>query len=190
VIRFDRGPLPFNAAYDVASATGTNNASVDMYLLINLKDTAVAPVRLNDTALAFVAPTNRVEFGGTGQRVSLAALNGRAVWATLGPGTNARTLAVQMGPTSGEVTLGVPPALGNTVAYILGPCGASDIAGEGGSAIPDGNLDNNDFIVFINRFFDTNPAADVGVEGGASGSDGLFDNNDFIVFIQNFFAGC
>jgi hypothetical protein len=66
----------------------------------------------------------------------------------------------------------------------------ADLGGEGGSTTPDGMLDNNDFIVFIQYFFDGNSAADLGTEGGAAGSDGVFDNNDFIVFIQAFFAGC
>jgi GH15 family glucan-1,4-alpha-glucosidase len=67
----------------------------------------------------------------------------------------------------------------------------ADIGGEGGAAGGDGLLDNNDFIVFINAFFDNNlPVADYGSEGGAFGSDGLLDNNDFIVFIQFFFEGC
>jgi hypothetical protein len=69
------------------------------------------------------------------------------------------------------------------------PCPA-DLGSSGGAAGADGHLDNNDFIVFINFFFDSNPAADRGQAGGLAGSDGQFDNNDFIVFINQFFAGC
>jgi hypothetical protein len=68
-------------------------------------------------------------------------------------------------------------------------CGPADLGGEGGSEGFDGNLDNNDFIVFIQYFFAQDARADLGSEGGAAGADGNFDNNDFIVFIQEFFAG-
>ncbi|MDP1660806.1 MAG: GC-type dockerin domain-anchored protein [Phycisphaerales bacterium] len=50
--------------------------------------------------------------------------------------------------------------------------------------------DNNDFVVFIDLFFNQQPAADMGRQGGLLGSDGLFNNNDFVVFIDQFFAGC
>jgi hypothetical protein len=66
----------------------------------------------------------------------------------------------------------------------------TDIGGEGGAGTPDGILDNNDFIVFIDRFFNNDVRVDIGTEGGANGSDGLFDNNDFIVFINGFFNAC
>jgi hypothetical protein len=67
---------------------------------------------------------------------------------------------------------------------------AADLGSSGGLAGPDGLLDNNDFIVFINLFFDNNPTADMGRVGGEAGSDGQFDNNDFIEYINRFFAGC
>jgi uncharacterized membrane protein len=81
---------------------------------------------------------------------------------------------------------------GETYVIVLpdAPSCPADLGGEGGSTTPDGVLDNNDFIVFIQYFFDQNSAADLGAEGGAQGADGNFDNNDFIVFIQLFFAGC
>jgi len=69
-------------------------------------------------------------------------------------------------------------------------CGPADIAGQGADGNGDGVLDNNDFIVFIERFFNNDPRADVGAVGGVPGNDGAFDNNDFIVFIDLFFAGC
>jgi hypothetical protein len=74
----------------------------------------------------------------------------------------------------------------------LGPqaCNGADMGSEGGADVPDYMLDNNDFVVFIDRFFSANPAADLGGEGGSIGSDSSFDNNDFIVFIQYFFEGC
>jgi hypothetical protein len=75
------------------------------------------------------------------------------------------------------------------VTTTTSPCGAADIGTEGGAAGSDSLLDNNDFIVFIDWFFQNDPLADLGSEGGASGPDQLFDNNDFIVFIDLFFSG-
>jgi hypothetical protein len=69
-------------------------------------------------------------------------------------------------------------------------CGSADVGGQGGVGGYDGVLDNNDFVVFIDLFFGTDPLADVGGVGGAEGGDGVFDNNDFVVFIDRFFAGC
>ena len=54
----------------------------------------------------------------------------------------------------------------------------------------DGALDNNDFIVFIDMFFNADSGADMGIQGGLPGSDGIFDNNDFIAFINWYFTGC
>ncbi|MFT3684854.1 MAG: GC-type dockerin domain-anchored protein [Phycisphaerales bacterium] len=67
----------------------------------------------------------------------------------------------------------------------------ADIGGVGGFATPDGVLDNNDFIAFIDAFFNSNMLlADVGVAGGVAGADNALDNNDFIAFINGFFNGC
>ncbi|MDP1661994.1 MAG: GC-type dockerin domain-anchored protein [Phycisphaerales bacterium] len=70
------------------------------------------------------------------------------------------------------------------------PCGPADIGSTGGVPGPDGSLDNNDFVVFIEWFFTGNAGADRGAQGGVPGSDGVWDNNDFIVFIDQFFAAC
>ncbi|HZW07520.1 MAG TPA: GC-type dockerin domain-anchored protein, partial [Phycisphaerales bacterium] len=69
-------------------------------------------------------------------------------------------------------------------------CGASDIGSTGGTDGGDGQLNNNDFVVFIDRFFAGDPRADVGVTGGLPGRDQAFNNNDFVVFIDQFFDGC
>ncbi|MFT3683465.1 MAG: kelch repeat-containing protein [Phycisphaerales bacterium] len=66
----------------------------------------------------------------------------------------------------------------------------ADLGRPGGLPGPDGQLDNNDFIVFITHFFNSSPLADVGRQGGVHGADGALDNNDFIAFIDLFFAGC
>jgi hypothetical protein len=82
----------------------------------------------------------------------------------------------------------------NTVIVVRGfnvpACNAADVGSQGGVALPDGLLDNNDFIVFINYFFNANALADVGQQGGMPGHDALFDNNDFVVFINRFFSPC
>ena len=70
------------------------------------------------------------------------------------------------------------------------PCSAADIGSQGGIAVPDWALDNNDFVVFIDAFFNHAAIADRGTTGGIPGADGAWDNNDFIVFIDQFFAGC
>jgi hypothetical protein len=105
------------------------------------------------------------------------------------PGTFSGVLAIDhdaaeviVNPAIGDLTIAV------TVTVIPG-CGLADVGSEGGLAQPDGILDNNDFIVFIDRFFNGEASADIGIEGGALGSDGFFDNNDFIVFIDAFFNG-
>ena len=67
-------------------------------------------------------------------------------------------------------------------------CGAADVGRQGGVAKPDGKLDNNDFVVFVDLFFGGSARADLGVQGGVAGHDGAFDNNDFVVFVDSFFA--
>lgn len=65
----------------------------------------------------------------------------------------------------------------------------ADIGSQGGTVGPDGLLDNNDFVVFIDLFFRQSPLADAGSQGGIAGADGAWDNNDFIVMIDWFFSG-
>jgi hypothetical protein len=72
----------------------------------------------------------------------------------------------------------------------INPLCPADVGTQGGTPGSDGQLDNNDFIVFISFFFAGDSRADRGMQGGILGSDGLFDNNDFIVFINQFFTGC
>ena len=86
--------------------------------------------------------------------------------------------------------------LGNTGADISDPfvingtaC-AADLGSQGAITGPDGLLDNNDMVVFIDMFFDQNPAADLGIQGGGIGSDGQWNNNDVVAFIELFFTGC
>jgi plastocyanin len=75
------------------------------------------------------------------------------------------------------------------VAPVHPDCPA-DLGVAGGAAGQDGQLDNNDFVVFIDDFFAHDVKADVGTTGGLPGADGAWNNNDFIVYIDLFFQGC
>ncbi len=66
-------------------------------------------------------------------------------------------------------------------------CSPADLGAQGGLPGQDNLLNNNDFIVFIDYFFNQNALADFGIQGGVAGHDGAFDNNDFIAFIDAFF---
>lgn len=65
----------------------------------------------------------------------------------------------------------------------------ADVGRQGGQAGADGELDNNDFIVFIDFYFSNDPRADVGAQGGIRGVDQTLDNNDFVAFIDAYFQG-
>jgi len=76
-----------------------------------------------------------------------------------------------------------------TLATMVPAC-AADFGTGGGVFAPDGRLDNNDLVVFIDAFFAQDPMADMGSAGAVPRPDGAFDNNDFIVFVERFFGGC
>lgn len=65
-----------------------------------------------------------------------------------------------------------------------------DLGSQGGLPIPDGQLDNNDFVAFIDLFFANHLAADLGRQGGLAGADRMLDNNDFVAFVDLYFVGC
>jgi hypothetical protein len=83
---------------------------------------------------------------------------------------------------------------GNSILVVRGftppACNLADMGRQGGQPVPDHLLDNNDFVVFIDYFFNHNALADLGRQGGIRGSDSLFDNNDFVIFIDEFFSPC
>jgi hypothetical protein len=90
-----------------------------------------------------------------------------------------------LGVTGGNVAVS---ATSNIVAS--GPrTSIADVGSQGGELGPDGVLDNNDFIVFIDAFFSMSPLADLGSQGGDPTGDLQYDNNDFVVFIGAFFGG-
>jgi hypothetical protein len=108
------------------------------------------------------------------------------------PGGGQLIRAIQMTSTDGQGAYRYTDWAIDDLSF-TGPaqaCGASDVGSAGGTDGADGQLNNNDFVVFIDRFFAHDHRADVGVTGGVPGSDMAFDNNDFVVFIDQFFAGC
>ena len=68
------------------------------------------------------------------------------------------------------------------------PACLADVAG-GVNGGPDGTVDGNDFVAFINAFGASDPMADV-AGGPTGGPDGIVDGNDFVAFINAFGAGC
>ena len=155
-----------------------------------------APSIASLTPSGAVCPGASVELAvtvnGTGPFSYLWRKNGQAL-----PGATRRTFVI---PAAAPASAGsydvVVTGIAGTVTSVpvvltVGcACGPADVGQAGGLEGEDGSLDNNDFIVFINRFFNADPLADVGIAGGLPGSDGQLDNNDFIAFIDHFFAGC
>ncbi|HYC99853.1 MAG TPA: GC-type dockerin domain-anchored protein, partial [Phycisphaerales bacterium] len=104
------------------------------------------------------------------------------------PATKWARLTLFRGPADSHGFQGSSLAITNVVVPEF--CEA-DIGGQGGVVGPDGALDNNDFVVFIDRYFNNDvAAADIGKQGGLPGPDNALDNNDFVVFIDAVFSGC
>lgn len=83
------------------------------------------------------------------------------------------------------------PVIGSALVRVRVPhfC-IADMGSQGGVQGGDGQFDNNDFVVFIDLFFQHSNCADVGQQGGINGADQAWDNNDFVVFIDQFFTAC
>jgi hypothetical protein len=187
IVRHATAPAPVDGSYTLTTSAGTTN--FDSFVLVNLRSTALSPVRVNGVSIAQFPFQRRVDFGGAGTRVDLASLPPNAAWIVSGPDLNTQTVTVQA--NSLVRTLSIPDlqALRN-VRYLIEPCGLADLAGQGGDPVPDGLWDNNDFAQFVTLFFALDPRADLGSQGGVTGAYGLYDNNDFAAFIALFFAGC
>lgn len=203
------GHLPVTADFRVPARITVTPASLNLGTVIagsSVPATAITVTHSGNVALwgadgisnlnyALASPTalpTGFTISGSGLNQVLTAGNSRVHmlnFSATTPGTYTGVLAIDhdaaeviVNPLLGDLTIAV------TVTVIPG-CGLADVGSEGGLDQPDGMLDNNDFIVFIDRFFSSQPSADIGIEGGAAGSDGIFDNNDFIVFIDAFFSG-
>jgi hypothetical protein len=89
-------------------------------------------------------------------------------------------------PTAGDLQVNIRTNFISPIYY--GICARADIGTCGGNHGSDGLLDNNDFISFIDYFFEMDQMADMGAVGGVPEEDGHFDNNDFVVFIDYYFS--
>jgi len=85
----------------------------------------------------------------------------------------------------------------NGCNLLIGACSLADVAGGGETGrTPNGVLDSDDFIAFMNSFGIGDPAVDplADVAGGDTGAvvdpDGLIDGTDLIAFVNAFAAGC
>jgi hypothetical protein len=65
----------------------------------------------------------------------------------------------------------------------------ADLVGAGGIPAPDGTIDGEDFLAFINAFAIGEAAADIAGGGDGLEPDGTVDGSDFIAFINAFAAG-
>jgi hypothetical protein len=137
---------------------------------------------LNRAALGAVVPLSKaLLYTGTHNN-----LEGLCLGPKLGPGRYALLAVTDDGGTAD------PFSTNRLLSFEISgvPCGRSDLAGPGQTDGPDGNLTADDLIVFINRFFASDPRADIARPGQAIGPDGAFTADDLIVFVNRFFAGC
>ncbi|HYD01086.1 MAG TPA: tail fiber protein [Phycisphaerales bacterium] len=142
----------------------------------------ILPISQNASLFSLLGTT----FGGNGATTfALPDLRGRVpVGASLGAGGTPAGTA--LGTEHITLTSSNIPAHTHT----LQPYCPADIGMQGGIVGHDGFRDNNDFVVFVDRFFANDPISDFGAQGGIPGPDGLYDNNDFVAFIDAFFATC
>jgi hypothetical protein len=189
ILRYGHGITGLHGDYNIVDPTYTE-PQFDTYVLVNLTD-ASASATMGGIALAEYPALSRPEFGGSGVPTPVQLAPGQA-WACLGPRFGPVQTSFGLGDVVRVLNFWGPPSDTNapTVTYLIDTCGDSDIGSQGGNGPGDGALDNNDFVVFIDYFFNANPIADVGSQGGVAPGDGAFDNNDFVVFIDAFFAGC
>ena len=84
-------------------------------------------------------------------------------------------------PEAFGVYFGVLTAVGGCLA---------DVSSADGSPVPDGVVDGNDFIFFLNAFAAGDPSVDIVGAGGVPGADGNVDGEDFSAFLNAFGSGC
>jgi hypothetical protein len=142
-----------------------------------------APMTIQIAPGAVITGVYGIEFAPVGQTVATGAASRTRLTATatLSDSSSNRSSFVITGLTRTEPTLACSPA---------------DISGGGPDGTsPDGIVDGNDYVRFINSFslgdvsFD--PAADIAGGGpDADLPDGIIDGSDYIAFINTFAAGC
>jgi hypothetical protein len=181
-----------DATWSATTTQGRNLFDRALFWTGNFSAPAITQQTGNQAVCTGEPATFSVTVTGTGPFSYVWRRNGSAV-----AGATHRTysIAAATAASAGTYDVVVTGVAGTTtsspITLAVGcPCGPADLGSAGGVPGFDGVLNNNDFIAFINLFFNANPAADVGVAGGLHGSDGVYDNNDFIAFINLFFAGC
>ncbi|MGH7131326.1 MAG: GC-type dockerin domain-anchored protein [Phycisphaerales bacterium] len=75
-------------------------------------------------------------------------------------------------------------------ATLIIACGSSDIAGLGTTVGADGQITQDDYILFNTWFFANDPRADIAGLGGNPGPDGQFTQDDVVLFLNGYVAGC
>ncbi len=86
---------------------------------------------------------------------------------------------------------GSAPLIDRGAIEFQGASCRSDVAGLGGSPIPDGILTPDDVVYYLSRFFAGDiGACDIAILGGSPGSDGALTPDDLVLFLSGFFAGC
>jgi len=83
---------------------------------------------------------------------------------------------------------GSPDQAYNAAMLMLPPFNGVDIAGAGGLLLPDGSVDGEDFIAFLNAFGAGDPVADL-FSITQYFPDGNIDGDDFVNFLNAFAAG-
>lgn len=113
---------------------------------------------------------------------------------TIDDGTRASTLTINHLAAQDTGLYRCLITAGNGIGLLALPARATallfDVGSAGGVFGPDGELDNNDFIAFLNGFFTAANWADLGQAGGLWGGDGQYDNNDVVAYIDLFFNQC
>ena len=178
--------------FDITAVpTGNGNITITGQASGAIKACATSPLVLS------VSATSPWALGYQWRRNGVALVNGALSGQTTVEGADTATLTINnfTSALDGAFDCVLVNSCGSRTSAtaqvtLPAPCGIADLGRAGGFPCPDGELDNNDFIVFINYFFGANVVADMGGAGGFSTPDGAFDNNDFIAFINHFFDGC
>lgn len=77
----------------------------------------------------------------------------------------------------------------NSLEVFLGTC-PGDVDDGGGTGTPDGGVDVNDLIYFLQQFESGAPGADLSWQNGGAIRDGAVDINDLLFFLASFEGGC
>lgn len=189
IVRFPGGAPGLDLEY-----VGGNGQPLDMFVIVNVGGGDLYDVQFNGSPLHTIDAAT-LDGCPTCPGSILTLLEPEQAWAVLGPEgvRNNTPMSYRVGPNSpNESALLTIPATASGVVTLYDPpfCSIADVGRQGGEPPGDGRLDMNDFVVYVNHFFDRDPRADIGRQGGVPPGDGQFDNNDFVVYVNVFFNGC